>query len=261
MHYFSKTNSLPADAVFFGRESSGGLLDRGRRLIKNPFVVTFPVGADPNQTLSLSLTLEKKRTVALRAGFRHGLLPEQVLAFRILIAAVKDSTSLRLSLDHLPLAALRTGHPGGLPADVAALRIAAAGDKLAEAPLLRNQMFPAPGAILIQLLVGLDLDVIADLDNTPGILALGIPGAGQKLPIAPTLLDHGSAALVTDLFIQRGLIVCLFSGEFSRVLALRVVAAGDETAETPPFHNHGRAALVAIDSSRDLLPFQVLHAL
>ena len=90
-------------------------------------------------------TLEHHRLRTFRARFADRTIPDDEIAFRIVIASVKDTASFAASFDELAVGTLRARHADLLEdrLGVAAIREARAGEEFAKASVLVNHQFAA----------------------------------------------------------------------------------------------------------------------
>src|SRR5438552_8164132 len=134
--------------------------------------------------------------------------------FAVGIVAAGDEGAETTAAPHERLRALRTGLVDGLelldlqlalraahePLRDLAFRIIAAGEEGSEATLLEHHRLGVVGADLLgHVVVQLRPPVSFDPRELPRVLAVGIAGAGEELPVATPLEDHRLAALVADL--------------------------------------------------------------
>src|SRR6476646_4456831 len=114
----------------------------------------------------------------LRACFRNRLVCRRELAVRIIRAAIERvPTAARLLFHQLAIRALRALHANKILLDVLAIRVSAAGDELAIAPVAQHQIAAAFGAEFFQRNVRHTLALIAP----PRGLAIRIASAGHEL--------------------------------------------------------------------------------
>ncbi len=207
----------------------------------------------------LQILLDQVAAAALRTLLGNRFAPSDEVALGVAIAAVESPAALRAALHNFALRAVRARDANGLLLNVLAFRVIAAGDKLAVASKLLHQVALALRAFLFERNIFALL--AADLF---GRLAIGVTGAGEELPEAALLQNHGPAAVLAVLLLVLLADLGLFAvrqieRDFAGVGALRIAGAGNEAAVLAPLDHHGLAALFADEVGRLLHPLDVGH--
>src|SRR2546430_10449963 len=194
-------------------------------------VAALVVAADKAGASLLGVFFHQERRVALRAGLRHGPVPEGEVALGVVRAGVERAALLAALLREVAavlgaLDAQRNGLRG------LAGRVGRAGEELAEPAGLDRHRRAALLALLIgrRILFRDDLDgAVGQLLEVLGVLAgrvLLVARAGQELPV-PAPLDHHHPAALLARDVGRRLDRVFGAGEvlgFFDVLAERQVA-------------------------------------
>src|SRR5262249_31641429 len=114
-------------------------------------IATVFVSAVAEGPLFLRRLFEKKRRVALRTRFEHGLVPVNDVAVWIFRTTVENFSAFRFLDDDLALATrTRTRNADSLLLDVLALRIIRTGDELAVATKTFDELRAINRTFLIQ---------------------------------------------------------------------------------------------------------------
>src|SRR3972149_5841745 len=119
--------------------------------------------------------------------------------------------------------------------DVLAVGVVAAGGEFPVAAVLDDQLAFALRALLVEELIALGLErPVLSSQDPPGVLALGVAGAGEELPVAALLQHHRTAALLAGLVLEdvgvRGLLVGIVL-DLAGVAAIGITGAGEAMAE------------------------------
>src|SRR5712691_7063313 len=181
------------------------------------FVAALVVAADQAAAGLFGVFFHQERRVALRAGLRHGPVPEGEVALGVVRAGVERAALLAALLREVAaiLGALDAEREG---LRSLAARVRRAREELAEPAALDHHR----RAALLTLLVGRDLLLGDDLDGAVGQLlevlgvlagrVLLVARAGEELPVAAPLdLHHPTALLARD--VGRGLDRVLGAGK------------------------------------------------
>src|SRR5438128_1844115 len=181
------------------RSSSGSLcLDGWVRPRLRGFapVPALLVGTGDERAVALRVLLEQVRLPALRARPWNRPVPRRELAVRVVHAAEEALSEARFALGEAAAAvgadhALQRDRPGRLAGGIVRAR-----EESAEPTALVHHRLAARGAGLLggQILDHPDRAVF--LDEVLGVLAVRVPGAGQKAPHAAPLDHHRAAALL-----------------------------------------------------------------
>src|SRR5438128_2521836 len=181
------------------RSSSGSLcLDGWVRPRLRGFapVPALLVGTGDERAVALRVLLEQVRLPALRARPWNRPVPRRELAVRVVHAAEEALSEARFALGEAAAAvgadhALQRDRPGRLAGGIVRAR-----EEPAEPTALVHHRLAARGAGLLggQILDHPDRAVF--LDEVLGVLAVRVPGAGQKAPHAAPLDHHRAAALL-----------------------------------------------------------------
>src|SRR5439155_5173190 len=153
-------------------------------------VAALLVGTGDERAVALRVLLEEVRLPALRTWAGNRPVPRRELAVRVVHAAVEVLSEARFALGE-PAAAVGTDHAlqgdglGGLASGIVRAR-----EEPAEPAALVQHRLAASGADLLggQILDHPDRAIF--LDEVLGVLAVWVPGAGQKAPHAAPLDHH-----------------------------------------------------------------------
>src|SRR5256886_11453728 len=180
----------------------------------------------------------------IRRPPRSTLFPYTTLFRSALEALARRSRGLGLLLFHPDEAAARAGdRDRAVPRRVVAVRIPQAPEEVAS----------LAGAALGQL-AHPTLRALDPERHGAGVLALGVPGAGEELAVAPRLDDHRRPAFLALLL--RRPVGHLVLGERPAEAALGILGARDARTEAAALHDERAAATRACLFGQ---PRQVVH--
>src|SRR5690606_14320037 len=173
----------------------------GRRLFElgRSHVVALLVGADQLAAVPLGDLLGEERGTALGTRFGDRLVPEGVVALRVIGAAIEHLAATRLAL-HDIAAVLGADDSCGLVLDVLAGGVPRARRELAESPLLEHEVLAAHRAEFIEDLIRLRSgNTLLGRDDLPRRLALRVSRAGEEHAEPAAFGHHRLAAVLAGL--------------------------------------------------------------